>query len=143
MIVIPIFFKIIKLTKNVQQIHLDNKGKFKILTITTGILIALSIPLFLPHFEHGHGIHTLIHISGIILGSFLSVVGAITYLEYKTPRVFLIFCAFFTITVAEIVSAANMLFVFFPSYSSIDSMLTHGLILMMLIFFSIGIFRRD
>lgn len=41
MIVIPIFFKIIKPTKNVQQIHLDNKGKFKILIITTGILIAL------------------------------------------------------------------------------------------------------
>lgn len=126
-----------------QQIHLDNRGKFKILAIISATLISLSIPLFLPHFEHGHGIHTIIHISGIILGSFLSVVGAITYLEYKTPRLLLVFLAFCAITSGEIISAANMLFVFWPSFSSIDSMLTHGLILMMLVFFSIGIFRRD
>ena len=126
-----------------QKTHLDNRGKFKILTIISCALISLSVPLFLPHFEHGHGLHTIIHISGIILGSFLSVVGAMTYLEYKTPRLLLVFLAFFAITVAEILSAANMLFVFWPSYSSIDSMITHGLILMMLAFFSIGIFRRD
>ncbi|AJM91585.1 conserved membrane protein of unknown function [Nitrosopumilus piranensis] len=126
-----------------QQIHLDNKGKFKILTIITGILVVISVPLFLPHIEHGHGIHTLIHVSGIILGTFLSVVGAITYLEYKTPRLLLVFLAFLAITIGEILSATNMLFVFWPSYSSIDSMITHGLILMMLTFFSFGIFRRD
>lgn len=126
-----------------QQIHLDNRGKFKILTMISGILISISVPLFLPHIEHGHGVHTLIHVSGIILGTFLTVVGAITYLEYKTTRLLLVFLAFFAITAAEILSAANMLFVFWPSYSSIDSMLTHGLILMMLAFFSIGIFRRD
>lgn len=126
-----------------QQVHLDNKGKFKILTIISGILISVSVPLFLPHIEHGHGVHTLIHISGIILGTFLSVVGAITYLEYKTPRLLLVFFAFLAITIGEILSAANMLLVFWPSYSSIDSMITHGLILMMLTFFSFGIFRRD
>jgi len=126
-----------------QQVHLENKGKFKILTIITILLVTVSVPLFLPHFEHGHGIHTTIHISGIILGSFLTVVGAITYLEYKRPRLLLVFLAFFAITTAEILSATNMLFVFWPSYSSIDSMITHGLILMMLAFFSIGIFRRD
>jgi len=126
-----------------QQVHLENKGKFKILTIITILLVTVSVPLFLPHFEHGHGIHTIIHISGILLGSFLTVVGAITYLEYKRPRLLLVFLAFFSITSAEILSATNMLFVFWPSYSSIDSMITHGLILMMLAFFSIGIFRRD
>lgn len=126
-----------------QKVHLDNKGKFKILTIVTCALIAVCVPLFLPHFEHGHGLHTIIHLSGIILGSFLSVVGAITYLEYKTPRLLLVFFAFSAITIAEILSAVNMLLVFWPSYSSIDSMITHLLILMMLTFFSIGIFRRD
>ena len=126
-----------------QQIHLDNNGKFKILTIITCALVAVSVPLFLPHIEHGHGIHTLIHVSGIILGTFLSVVGVITYLEYKTPRLLLVFLAFLAITIGEVLSAANMLLVFWPSYSSIDSMITHGLILMMLTFFSFGIFRRD
>ena len=126
-----------------QKTHLNNRGKSKILIIISCALISLCVPLFLPHFEQGHGIHTIIHISGIILGSFLSVVGAITYLEYKTPRLLLVFLAFLAITIAEILSAANMLFVLWPFYASIDSMLTHGLILMMLTFFSIGIFRRD
>ena len=126
-----------------QQLHLDNKRKFKILLLITGVITAVSVPLFLPHFLHGHGFHTVIHIAGIILGSFLSVVGAITYLEYKTTRLLLVFFAFFTVTVAEIVSALNMVFLFWPSYSSVDSTMTHLLILMMLTFFSIGIFRRD
>ena len=126
-----------------QKVHLDNSRKFKVLIIISCALISVSVPLFLPHFEKGHGVHTIIHISGIILGSFLTVVGAITYLEYKTPRLLLVFAAFFAITVAEVLSAANMLFAFWPSHSSIDSMLTHGLILMMLAFFSIGIFRGD
>lgn len=126
-----------------RQIHLDNKGKFKILTIISGILISLSVPLFLPHFEHSHGIHILIHMSGIILGTFLSVVGAITYLEFKKLRLLLIFFAFLVMTIGEILSVVNMFLVLWPSYSGIDSMITHGIILMTLTFFSFGIFKRD
>ena len=126
-----------------QKTHLDNKGKFKILTLITVVLISISIPAFLPHFLHGHEIHTTIHLSGIVLGSFLSVVGVMTYLEYKTNRLLLVFLAFTTITTAEVLSALNMIFLFWPSYSGIDSIITHSLILMMLTFFSIGIFRRD
>ena len=84
-----------------QQLHLDNKRKFKILLLITGVIIAVSVPLFLPHFLHGHGFHTGIHIAGIILGSFLSIVGAITYLEYRTTRLLLVFFAFFTVTVCR------------------------------------------
>ncbi|MCH9659006.1 hypothetical protein K0U27_10045 [archaeon] len=126
-----------------QKLHLDNKGKFRILLLISGVIIVASVPLFLPHFLHGHGFHTGIHIAGIILGSFLSVVGAITYLEYKSTRLLLVFFAFLAVTAAEIVSALNMVFLFWPSYSTVDSIITHLLILMMLTFFSIGIFRRD
>ena len=126
-----------------QQLHLDNRGKLKVLVLTSIVIVATTMPLFLPHFLHGHGIHTGIHIAGIILGSFLSVVGGITYLEYRTTRLLLVFFAFLAVTAAEIISALNMVFLFWPSYSSIDSMMTHVLILMMLTFFSIGIFRRD
>ena len=126
-----------------QQLHLDNRGKLKVLLLTSIVIVATTMPLFLPHFLHGHGIHTGIHIAGITLGSFLSVVGGITYLEYRTTRLLLVFFAFLAVTAAEIISALNMVFLFWPSYSSIDSMMTHMLILMMLTFFSIGIFRRD
>lgn len=126
-----------------QKATLDTRRKFQILAIVTGIIISVSTPFFLPHFQHGHGLHTSIHIAGIILGSFLSVIGLITYQQYKTARLLLVFFAFSTVTAAEILSASNMVFLFWPSYSSIDSMITHLLILMMLTFFSVGIFRRD
>ncbi|MCA9812672.1 MAG: hypothetical protein KC483_07400 [Nitrosarchaeum sp.] len=126
-----------------QQLHLDNKGKSKILLLVSGVIITGSVPLFMPHFLHGHGFHTGIHIAGIILGSFLSIVGAITYLEYKTTRLLLVLFAFLAVTTAEVLAALNMVFLFWPSYSSIDSVITHLLILMMLTFFSVGIFRRD
>jgi uncharacterized membrane protein len=129
--------------KIMQKTRLDNRKKFTFLVIITGIIATIGFPFFLPHFLHGHGVHTSIHLAGIILGSFLSFVAALTYFEYKTPRLLLIFFAFSAITVAEVVSAVNMIVLFWPSYNSIDSMLTHSLILMMLAFFSIGIFRRD
>lgn len=126
-----------------QKVHLDNKSKFKVLAIITGVLIVVGIPALLPHFLHGHGIHTAIHLVGIIIGSFLTFVSGVTYLEYKTTRLFLIFLAFFSVTSAEILSAANMVFLLWPSYTSVDSIITHVLIVMMLAFFAIGVFRRD
>lgn len=126
-----------------QKAHLDYKNKFQILAVITGIVIVTGITLFLPHFFHGHGFHTIVHLGSIALGSFLSIIGFLTYIEYKTTRLLLVFFAFLTVTIAEILSAFNMILLFWPSYTSIDSMITHLLILMMLSFFSVGIFRRD
>ena len=123
--------------------RLEKNDKLKILAMITGVLVAISIPAFLPHYLHGHAVHTTIHLAGIIIGTFLSVVSAITFLEYKTKRLFLVFLAFFSVTIAEVLAAANMIFLFWQSYASIDSMITHFLILMMLTFFAIGVFRRD
>lgn len=126
-----------------QKSHLDNKGKSKILFLFAIILGAITIPLSIPHFIEGHGIHIGIHIASIVLGSFLSVVGAMTYLEYRTSRLLFVMGAFTAITTAEIVSTANFLLFFQESYISMDSLLTHGLILLMLSLFSLGIFRTD
>lgn len=129
--------------KNMQKVHLATKGKSKILLVISIALMFVFVPVFLPHYMHGHGLHVSIHLASIILGSFLSVVGAITYLEFKTSRLFLMMCAFCAITVAEIASVVNIMFLFWPSYSSADSLITHGLILTMLSFFVVGIFRTD
>lgn len=126
-----------------QKSHLDNKGKSKILFLFAIVLGVITIPLSISHFIEGHGIHIGIHITSIVLGSFLSVVSAMTYLEYKTGRLFFVMGAFAAITVAEIVSTANFLLFFQESYIGTDSLLTHGLILLMLSLFSLGIFRTD
>ncbi|MBI3253613.1 MAG: hypothetical protein HYZ56_02690 [Nitrosopumilales archaeon] len=122
---------------------MDVKGKYKILAIISAVLILMSFPYFFPHFVHGHGLHVGIHLASVILGLFLSIVGALAYLEYKTKRLFLMLCAFCAITLVEIVSAVNIVFLFWPSHADIDSLFTHGLILATLSFFVIGIFRTD
>ena len=129
--------------ENMQKVHLETKGKSKVLLVISIALLFAFLPVFLSHFMHGHGLHVSIHLASIILGSFLSIVGAISYLEFKTSRLFLMMCAFCAITVAEIASAVNIVFLFWPSYSSVDSLITHGLILAMLSFFVVGIFRTD
>ena len=126
-----------------QKSHLDNKGKSKILFLLSITLGIITIPLSISHFIEGHGIHLGIHIASITLGSFLSVVGAMTYLEYRINRLLFVMFAFAAITTAEIVSTANFLLFFQESYISMDSLLTHGLILLMLSLFSLGIFRTD
>ena len=126
-----------------QKSHLDNKGKSKILFLLSITLGIITIPLSISHFIEGHGIHLGIHIASITLGSFLSVVGAMTYLEYRINRLLFVMFAFAAITTAEIVSTANFLLFFQESYIGMDSLLTHGLILLMLSLFSLGIFRTD
>ena len=126
-----------------QKSHLDNKDKSKILFLFAIILGVITIPLSLPHFIEGHGIHIGIHIVSVILGSFLSMVGVMTYLEYRTSRLLFVMFAFAAITTAEIISTANFLFFFQESYIGMDSLLTHSLILLMLSLFSLGIFRTD
>ncbi len=126
-----------------QHVRLDGRTKVRILLFVSAVLLTSSIPAFLPHFMHGHGLHMGIHVASIILGSFLSVVGAIAYLRYRTTRLLLMMCAFFAVTSAEILFALNTVFVFWASYTSTDSIVTSGMILLMLAFFSVGIFRTD
>jgi len=126
-----------------QKAYLDIKGKYKILTIISAVLILISFPYFFPHFVHGHGLHVGIHLASVILGLFLSIVGVLVYLEYKTKRLFLMLCAFCAITLVEIVSSVNIVFLFWPSHTNMDSLFTHGLILATLSFFAVGIFRTD
>lgn len=137
------FFKGVMSNEVVQHLYLDGKTKIRILGLLSIAMSASLIPIFFPHFMHGHGLHMAIHIACIILGSFLSIIGTITYIRYKTTRLFLMMCAFFAITSAEVVFAFNTLFVFWASYTSTDSIVTSGLVLLMLVFFSAGIFRTD
>lgn len=126
-----------------QKIQLDSRKKLWILFSVSIILLASSIPIFFPHFMHGHGLHMGIHTASIILGSFLSVISIITYAEYKTTRLFLMMCAFLAITSAEAVFALNTVMLFWPAYTTTDSIVTSAMILLMLVFFSVGVFRTD
>lgn len=91
----------------------------------------------------GHGVYVGIHIVSTVLGSFLSVVSFLTYSEFRTKRLLLVTFAFFAISTAEAVSLINYVLPFTALSTGFDAIITHGLILLMLSFFAIGVFRSD
>ena len=84
-----------------------------------------------------------VHLVSVILGLFLSIVGALTFLEFRTMRLLLVFCAFSAVTVAELVSLVSFAVPILPLDNGLDSLIVHLMILLMLSFFSLGIFRSD
>ena len=126
-----------------QKSQLDFKTKSKILLALTALVLAISIPFFMPSLSGVYRFHIGIHITAIILASFLSIVGFITYQEFRTTRLLLVMCAFVTITLAEMVALLSFIFYFGFTIPNLDSLIMHGLILLMLSFFAAGIFKRN
>ena len=114
--------------------RLDNKSKSKLLGILVLSGLVILIPITSENFTDENKIHISVHIASTFLGLFLSLVAVITYFEFKTSRLFLVFCAFATITSVELFSIISYI---------LDTLVTHGLIFTMLSFFVIGIFRSD
>ena len=122
---------------------MDNKSKFKLLGILISIGLIVLIPITSENFTDDNKIHISIHISSTLLGLFLSIVAFVTYFEFRNTRLFLIMCAFTTITILEIFSVISFVLSELPPSPNVDSLITHGLIFAMLSFFAVGIFRSD
>ncbi|KEQ55991.1 hypothetical protein AAA799E16_01688 [Marine Group I thaumarchaeote SCGC AAA799-E16] len=123
--------------------RLTNKSKFKLLGALVLVGLVVLIPITSENFTDENKIHISIHISSTLLGVFLSIVALVTYFEFKTTRLFLVLCAFTTITAVEIFSIISFVLSEIPPTPDSDSLVTHGLIFAMLSFFAIGIFRSD
>ena len=126
-----------------QVSRLDNKSKSKLLGILILVGLVIFIPLISENFTDENRIHIFVHISSVLLGLFLSIVALITYFEFKTSRLFLVMCAFATITSVELFSITAFILSDVPPTPDVDILITHGLIFTMLSFFVIGIFRSD
>lgn len=123
---------------------LDHRTKSKLLIISSLLIGMSSLPFAFPHILVGHGIYFAIHVASISLGAFLSLVGFFTYREFQTTKLFLVMCAFLAITVGETFSFINnMIIPLIPSSFGLDALISHGLILLTLSFFALGIFRSN
>lgn len=119
------------------------KTKTKILITITVAALAISTPLGFDRINLEEREYYAIHVASVIFGLFLSIVGFISYLEFRNIRLLMIFSAFLAITVAESTSLVNLLNPFFEITYGMHDLITHGLILVMLSFFMVGIFRTD
>lgn len=126
-----------------QKPALTIKDKTNILLVVSVAVLLVSIPLGFEGIDSSERGYYAIHVVSLIFGLFLSVLGFLTYLEFKSTRLLMVFCAFVAITIAESTSWVNLFYPFFDSVYGIHGYITHGLILIMLSFFIVGIFRSD
>ncbi len=126
-----------------QKPTLSIKNKTKILVTLTIIALVISVSFGFEKVDLSERGYYLLHVINVIFGLFLSIVGIMAYLEFKNTRLLMVFAAFLAITVAESASLVNLVSPMFETTYGIHNLITHGLILTMLSFFIIGIFRSD
>lgn len=119
------------------------KDKTNILLVVAVAVLLVSVPIGFDRIDSSERGYYAIHIASLIFGLFLSILGFLTYLEFRNARLLMIFCAFVAITVAESTSLINLFYPFFENTIGMHGYVTHGLILVMLSFFIVGIFRSD
>ncbi|MGD8299418.1 MAG: hypothetical protein PVG23_00800 [Nitrosopumilaceae archaeon] len=72
--------------------------------VVAGVVGILSAPVILPHFFHGyHMAHIALHVGGITLAAFLSVLSIVAFLKLRTKRLLFTAIAFGIFIAAETV----------------------------------------
>ena len=105
----------------------------------------LAIPVIIPHFLHGfHLAHIVLHIGGITLAVFISLLAILAYLKLKTKRLLITFVAFGIFIAAESVLLIDAtwpgVYDFeFLSLLEVGHLLTFGTLGML----ALGVFRND
>jgi len=113
--------------------------------VVTGIVAILALPVILPHLLHGfHLAHIFLHIGGITLAVFISLLATIAYLRLRTKRLLLSAVAF-----ANFIAAESILLIdaTWPSVYDLGNMplleVGHLLTFATLGLLAIGVFRND
>ena len=122
------------------------ENRCNLFTITMFAVIGiLAMPVILPHIFHKFQIfHILVHLAGIGLASFLSIVSAIAYSRVRTKRLFLTLLAFSLFTISESLSLVDAAWQYtyylgpFPAGE-----IGHFFSLCTLGMFTLSVFRKD
>ena len=113
--------------------------------VVTGVVAILALPIIIPHLLHGyHLVHIFLHVGGITLAVFISVLAIIAYYRLRTKRLLLSAAAFTNFIAAEVVllvdatwpSAYDLGGMSFPELGHLLTFITLGLL-------AIGVFRSD
>ena len=113
--------------------------------IVAGVVGILAAPIILPHIFHGYHIaHIALHIGGITLATFLSVLSIAAFLRLKTKRLFLTAIAFGVFIGAEMVLVIDATWPMVYDLSGISLLeLGHLLTFITLGVLAMGVFRND
>lgn len=122
------------------------ENRSNLLTLVIFLVIGvLAIPVILPHLPHKFQVfHIVVHLSGISLAVFLSIISAIAYSRIKTRRIFFTMIAFSLFVIAEALSLVDATWQYtyylgpFPAEE-----IGHFFELSTLGMFAISVFRKD
>jgi len=123
---------------------LENRPRLFAIVIFS-IIGVLAIPLILPHIFHEFQVfHILLHLTGVSIASFLTIISTLAYTRIKTKRLMFTVIAFALFAVSEIfevIDAAWQYTYYLGSFSVGE--LGHIFQLCTLGMFALSVFRRD
>ena len=113
--------------------------------MVTGVIAILALPIITPHLLHGyHLVHIFLHVGGITLAVFISVLAGFAYYRLRTKRLLLSAIAFTNFIAAETVLLVDATW---PSVYDLGQMtlseVGHLLTFMTLGLLALGVFRND
>ena len=113
--------------------------------VVAGVVGILAAPVILPHAFHGlHIVHILLHVGGITLASFLTILSALAYFRLKSKRLMITTFAFSVFIVAEIVTLIDATW---PNIYDIGDLalleVGHLMMITSLGLLAMGVFRND
>ena len=113
--------------------------------VVAAVVGILAAPVILPHAFHGlHIVHILLHVGGITLASFLTILSALAYFRLKSKRLLITTFAFSVFIVAEIVTLIDATW---PNIYDIGDLalleVGHLMMITSLGLLAMGVFRND
>lgn len=127
----------------IQNIIESKSSLFGIVVAT--IIGSLAIPVIFPHVFHGfHIFHILLHVTGICVAAFISVLAVVAYARLHTKRLLLTAIAFSIFIAAEVVVLVDATW---PGIYDLNLLslleLGHMLTIISLAALAAGVFRND
>jgi len=113
--------------------------------VVTGVVAILALPIIVPHLLHGfHIAHIFLHIGGITLAVFITILAGIASYRLRTKRLLLSATAFANFIGAEVVLLIDATW---PSIYDLGEMplseVGHLLTFVTLGLLALGVFRND
>jgi len=111
--------------------------------VIVAVVGGLAIPFLLPHVFHGtHILHLLLHTAGIVLATFLTILGVNAYYQLRTKKMAITAAAFSLFAALELVQLINATETHvYDLFASTE--IVHLMLLGVVGLFAIAIFRRD
>lgn len=113
--------------------------------MVAGVVGILAAPVILPHVFHGlHIAHILLHVGGITLATFLTILSVLAYFRLRSKKLLITTCAFSAFVAAEIFALIHATW---PNIYDIGDLalleVGHLLMITSLGLLAMGVFRND